>query len=57
MGTLWVQGVEYTCFSVTRGLEVSTVGELLASPQWPEVQRAITAGIEAANSKARVTQY
>ena len=43
--------------SVTRGLEVSTVGELLASPQWPEVQRAITAGIEAANSKARIAQF
>ena len=57
LGTLWVQGVEYTCLSVTRGLDVSTVAELLASPQWPEVQRAITAGIEAANTKARVAQY
>ena len=42
---------------MTRGLDVSTVAELLASPQWPEVQRAITAGIETANTKARVAQY
>ena len=54
MGTLWVHNAEYNCLTVTRGLDVSTVAELLASPQWPEVQRAITAGIEAANTKARV---